>query len=200
MILDDITSCASRTITLYVEVYTFNSNAAFNSFVLTCHVGSTSVAIGNTSGLIELPLSDFFSVKMFASVEERSGVAVFCVHNDDSRYKSDVIILSFVKLQYQKDAVLVDTYEGKKKLFNDLVRVGRMPWRSRTCVIWKQGRTCIGYYGRVAVWPPDFLLQIDTGSELLITEKYDPSTVDAVNLEKAITRFPYELDIEFFCK
>uniref|UniRef100_A0AAT9UQL1 B22R-like protein n=1 Tax=Apapanepox virus TaxID=3049969 RepID=A0AAT9UQL1_9POXV len=196
MILDDITSCASRVRTLYVEVYTFDSNAGFNSFVLTCPSGSTPVAVGNTTGLIELPLSDFFSVKMFASVEERSGVAVFCVHNDDSRYKSDILMISFVKPVYQKEAVLVDNYKGKRKIFDDLVR-GRMPWRSRTCVTWKQGRTCIGYYGRVTVWPPDFLLQIDTGNELLITEKYDPSTVDATNLEKVITRFPYELDVTF---
>ncbi|URH26147.1 variola B22R gene family protein [Fowlpox virus] len=196
MILDDITSCNSRVRILYVEVYTFNSNAGFNSFVLSCPSGSTPVAVGNTLGLIELPLSDFFSVKMFGSTEERS-VAVFCVHNEDSRYKSDILMVSFVKPVYPEDAVLVDTYKGKKKLFDDLVKAVRMPWRSRTCVTWRQGRTCIGYYGKVAVWPPDYILNIDIGTELLITEKYDPSTVDAMNLKKAITRFPYELDIEF---
>ncbi|QRI42872.1 variola B22R-like protein [Cheloniid poxvirus 1] len=199
MILDDITSCANRVRILYVELYTFDSNRGFNSFVLTCPSGSTPVAVGNTSGLIELPLANFFSVKMFASIDKRSGVAVFCVHNDDSRYKSDILMISFVKPAYQEEAVLVDTYEGKRKLFDDLVR-GRMPWRSKTCVTWKQGRTCIGYYGKVTLWPPDFILQVDVGTELLITEKYDPTTVDAMNIEKAITKFPYELDIEFSVK
>ncbi|QRM15757.1 variola b22r-like protein [Albatrosspox virus] len=195
MVLDDITSCANRVRTLYVELYTFDSNRGFTSFVLTCPSGSTPVAVGNTAGLIELPLADFYTVKLFASTEPKT-VGVFCMHNYDRRYKSDIIMVSFVKAKYSNDSVLVDTFEGKNKVFNDLTK-NRMPWRSRTCVTWRQGRTCVGYYGKVNVWTPDFLLDIDTGNELLITEKYDPSTIDITNLEKSKLYFPYELNIEF---
>ncbi|QZW33426.1 MPPV-132 variola B22R-like protein [Magpiepox virus 2] len=195
MVLDDITSCANRVRTLYVELYTFDSNRGFTSFVLTCPSGSTPVAVGNTAGLIELPLADFYTVKLFASTEPKT-VGVFCMHNYDRRYKSDIIMVSFVKAKYSNDSVLVDTFEGKNKVFNDLTK-NRMPWRSRTCVTWRQGRTCIGYYGKVNVWTPDFLLEIDTGNELLITEKYDPSTIDITNIEKSKLYFPYELNVEF---
>uniref|UniRef100_A0AAT9URM9 B22R-like protein n=1 Tax=Apapanepox virus TaxID=3049969 RepID=A0AAT9URM9_9POXV len=195
MVLDDITSCANRVRTLYVEIYTFDSNRGFTSFVLTCPSGSTPVAVGNTEGLIELPLADFYTVKLFASTQPKT-VGVFCMHNYDRRYKSDIIMLNFVKAVYNNDSVLVDTFEGKNKVFNDLTK-NRMPWRSRTCVTWRQGRTCVGYYGKVNVWTPDFLLEIDTGTELLVTEKYDPSTIDITNLEKSKLYFPYELNIEF---
>ncbi|WCL40048.1 B22R family protein [Pigeonpox virus] len=196
MILDDITTCANRARTLYLELNTFDSNRGFTSFVLTCPSGSTPVAVGDKEGIIELPLADFYTVKMFSSIKPRT-IGIFCVNNYDKRYKSDMIMVSFVNPKYDNDSVLIDTYEGKHKIFKDLTDNHRMPWRSRTCVTWKQGRTCVGYYGKVEVWTPDFLLQVDVGSELLVTEKYDPNTVDISNIEKANLKFPYELDVEF---
>ncbi|URH25075.1 variola B22R gene family protein [Fowlpox virus] len=196
MILDDITTCSNRARTLYVELNTFDSNRGFTSFVLTCPSGSTPVAVGDKDGIIELPLADFYTVKMFSSIKPRT-IGVFCVNNYDKRYKSDMIMVSFINPKYDNESVLIDTYEGKNRIFDDLTGNHRMPWRSRTCVTWKQGRTCIGYYGKVEVWTPDFLLQVDVGSELLVTEKYDPNTVDIYNIEKANLKFPYELDVEF---
>ncbi|ART91531.1 VARV Bangladesh B22R ortholog [Fowlpox virus] len=197
MVLDDTSpSCASRSRTIYLELYTFGNGRGFTSFVLTCPSGSTPVAVGDKDGIIELPLADFYTVKMFSSIKPRT-IGVFCVNNYDKRYKSDMIMVSFINPKYDNESVLIDTYEGKNRIFDDLTGNHRMPWRSRTCVTWKQGRTCIGYYGKVEVWTPDFLLQVDVGSELLVTEKYDPNTVDIYNIEKANLKFPYELDVEF---
>ncbi|QRM16090.1 variola b22r-like protein [Albatrosspox virus] len=197
MILDDTSSCASRSRTIYLELYTFGYGRGFTSFVLTCPSGSTPVAVGDKDGVIELPLSDFYTVKMFASTKPKK-IGVFCVDNYNSNFKSDFININFVEQKISKDIIYLDEFTGKERIFEDVAKYGEMPWRSKRCVTWQYKRPCISYHGKIDVWTEDFILETDIGPELMITEKYDPSTVSIQNIEKSKTLFPYELNVEFY--
>ncbi|QRI42841.1 variola B22R-like protein [Cheloniid poxvirus 1] len=197
MILDDTSSCASRSRTIYLELYTFGYGRGFTSFVLTCPSGSTPVAVGDKDGVIELPLADFYTVKMFASTKQKK-IGVFCVDNYNSNFKSDLININFVEQNISKDIIYLDEFTGKEKIFEDVAKYGEMPWRSKRCVTWQHKRPCISYHGKIDVWTEDFILETDVGPELMITEKYDPSTVSIQNIEKSKTLFPYELNVEFY--
>ncbi|UOX38828.1 B22R-like protein [Finch poxvirus] len=197
MILDDTSSCASRSRTIYLELYTFGYGRGFTSFVLTCPSGSTPVAVGDKDGIIELPLADFYTVKMFASTKQKK-IGVFCVDNYNSNFKSDFININFVEQKISKDVIYLDEFTGKERIFEDVAKYGEMPWRSKRCVTWQHKRPCISYHGKIDVWTEDFILETDVGPELMITEKYDPSTVSIQNIEKSKTLFPYELNVEFY--
>ncbi|UHJ14917.1 variola B22R family protein [Fowlpox virus] len=198
MVLDDTSpSCASRSRTIYLELYTFGNGRGFTSFVLTCPSGSTPVAVGDKDGIIELPLADFYTVKMFASKKEKK-IGVFCVDNYNSALKSDLININFVSQRYQEGIIYLDEYMGKEKVFEDVSQLGNMPWRSRRCVTWQHKRQCISFHGKIDVWMEDYNLETDVGSELMITEKYEPSTITLQNINKSATLFPYELKVEFY--
>ncbi|ARF02710.1 SWPV1-114 [Shearwaterpox virus] len=197
MILDDTSSCSSRSRTIYLELYTFGYGRGFTSFVLTCPSGSTPVAVGDKQGIIELPLADFYTVKMFASTKEKK-IGVFCVDNYNSNFKSDLININFVDQKYEEGIIYIDEFMGKERIFEDVAKYGEMPWRSKRCVTWQHKRQCMSYHGKIDVWTEDFILDTDIGPELMVTEKYDPTTVSIQNIEKSKTLFPYELNIEFY--
>ncbi|UOX38827.1 B22R-like protein [Finch poxvirus] len=194
MVLDDITSCESRVRKIYVEIYLFTGNKGFTSFVLTCPSGSTPVAVGNKDGIIELPFSDLFTVKMFASVKKKN-IGIFCVNDYDTRYRSDMIILKFVEPNFPKDALSLNTYDGQNKIFNSLVS-NSMPHRSRTCSN-AVSKECTSFHHRIDVWSPNYVVEIDVGSELMITEKYDPESATLENIEKSKDFFPHKLKLEY---
>ncbi|AID46837.1 B22R family protein [Penguinpox virus] len=198
MVLDDTSpSCASRARTIYLELYTFGNGRGFTSLVLTCPSGSTPVAVGDKEGIIELPLADFYTVKMFASKNEKK-IGVFCVDNYNSDLKSDLININFVSQIHQEGIIYLDEYIGKEKVFEDVSKLGNMPWRSRRCVTWQHKRQCVSFHGKIDVWTEDYNLETDVGPELMITEKYEPSTITLQNINKSATLFPYELKVEFY--
>ncbi|UWX11279.1 CRPV-170 [Crowpox virus] len=194
MVLDDITSCQTRSRKIYVEIYLFTGNRGFTSFVLTCPSGSTPVAVGNKDGIIELPFSDLFTVKMFASVKKKN-IGIFCINDYDTRYRSDMIILRFVEPNFPKDALSLNTYDGKNKIFNGLVGTS-MPHRSRTCSN-AVSKECTSFHHRIDVWSPNYIIDIDIGAELMITEKYDPESATLENIEKSKDFFPHKLNLEY---
>nr|WIK87453.1 B22R family protein [Oriental turtle dovepox virus] len=195
MVLDDISSCENRVRKIYVEIYLFSGSRGFTSFVLTCPSGSTPVAVGNKDGIIELPFSDLFTVKMFASVK-KTNIGVFCVNDYDTRYRSDMIILKFVEPNFPKDTIPLDTYDGQNRLFNDLVH-NHMPWRSRTCSNIVGSKSCISFHGRIDIWNPNYVIETEIGSEVMITEKYDPDLATLSSLSRAGDYFPYKLQLKY---
>ncbi|AYP74204.1 variola B22R-like protein [Fowlpox virus] len=197
MILDDTSSCSSRSRIIYLELYTFGYGRGFTSFVLTCPSGSTPVAVGDKDGIIELPLAEFYTVKMFASTKPKK-IGVFCVDNYNNDFKSDFININFVDQQYKEGVIYIDEFTGKERIFEDVASYTQMPWRSKRCVTWSHKRPCISYYGKIDVWTEDFLLDTEIGPELMITEKYDPDTLSIQNIEKSKTLFPHELNVEFY--
>ncbi|ARF02718.1 SWPV1-123 [Shearwaterpox virus] len=194
MVLDDITSCEIRARKIYVEIYLFTGNRGFTSFVLTCPSGSTPVAVGDKQGIIELPFSDMFTVKMFASVKKKS-IGVFCVNDYDTRYRSDMIIIKFVEPNFPKHTFSLNTYAGQSSMFNDLVG-DMMPYRSRTCSNAKS-KACTSYYRRINVWSPNYVVETDIGNELMIGEKYDPESATLENIQKSKLYFPHKLNLEY---
>ncbi|CAE52648.1 VARV Bangladesh B22R orthologue [Fowlpox virus isolate HP-438/Munich] len=195
MVLDDISSCENRVRKIYVEIYLFSGSRGFTSFVLTCPSGSTPVAVGNKDGIIELPFSDLFTVKMFASVK-KTNIGVFCVNDYDTRYRSDMIILKFVEPNFPKDVLPLDTYDGQNKLFNELV-YNHMPWRSRTCSNIVGSKSCISFHGRIDIWNPNYVVDTEIGSEIMITEKYDPDIATLSSISKSSHYFPYKLQLKY---
>ncbi|UOX38829.1 B22R-like protein [Finch poxvirus] len=197
MLLDDTSSCAARARTIYVEIYTFGDGRGFTSFVLTCPSGSTPVAVGNKDGVIELPISDFYTSKMFASTKEKK-IGVFCVDNYDSNFKSDLINIKFISRKYNDSVIYLDEYTGKERVFEDMAKLGDMPWRSRKCVTWSHKRSCISYHGRIDIWTEDYIIETDFGPELMITEKYHPDTININSIEKSKLWFPSDLKIDYY--
>ncbi|QRM15788.1 variola b22r-like protein [Albatrosspox virus] len=197
MLLDDTSSCTARARTIYVEVYTFGDGRGFTSFVLTCPSGSTPVAVGNKDGVIELPIGDFYTSKMFASTKEKK-IGVFCVDNYDSKFKSDLINIKFVSQKYNDSIIYLDEYTGKERVFEDMAKLGNMPWRSRKCVTWSHKRSCISYHGRIDIWTEDYIIETDIGPELMITEKYHPDTININSIEKSKLWFPSDLKIDYY--
>ncbi|AYP74196.1 variola B22R-like protein [Fowlpox virus] len=194
MVLDDITSCHIRARKIYVEIYLFTGNRGFTSFVLTCPSGSTPVAVGDKDGIIELPFSDMFTVKMFASTKPKS-IGVFCVNDYDTKYRSDMIVLKFVEPNFPSYTFSLNTYEGQNKMFDDLVGT-MMPYRSRTCSNLKS-KECTSYHNRINVWSPNYVVETSIGSELMIGEKYDPESATLENVQKSKDYFPYKLNLEY---
>ncbi|QRI42851.1 variola B22R-like protein [Cheloniid poxvirus 1] len=194
MVLDDITSCQIRARKIYVEIYLFTGNRGFTSFVLTCPSGSTPVAVGDKDGVIELPFSDMFTVKMFASTKPKS-IGVFCVNDYDTKYRSDMIVLKFVEPNFPSYTFSLNTYEGQNKMFDDLVGT-IMPYRSRTCSNFKS-KECTSYHNRIDVWSPNYVVETYIGSELMINEKYDPESATLENVQRSKHYFPYKLNLEY---
>ncbi|AID46859.1 B22R family protein [Penguinpox virus] len=197
MILDDTSSCAYRSRNIYVEIYTFGDGRGFTSFVLTCPSGSTPVAVGDKDGVIELPIGDFYTSKMFASTKENK-IGVFCVDNYDSEFKSDIIYINFVSQVYNGSIIFLDEFTGKERVFEDMAKLGTMPWRSRKCVTWQHKRSCISYHGNIDIWTEDYIIETDIGDEIMITEKYDAGTIDVNSIEKSKLWFPCNLEINYY--
>ncbi|QRM15432.1 variola B22R-like protein [Mudlarkpox virus] len=196
MLLDDTSSCASRSRHIYVEIYTFGDGRGFTSFVLTCPSGSTPVAVGDKDGVIELPIGDFYTSKMFASTKENK-IGVFCVDNYDSDFKSDLIHIKFVSQVYNDSVIYLDEYTGKERVFEDMAKLGKMPWRSKKCVTWIHKRSCISYHGKTDIWTEDYIIETDIGNEIIITEKYHPDTININSIERSKLWFPSDLKINY---
>ncbi|AYO89717.1 variola B22R family protein [Fowlpox virus] len=199
MLLDDTSSCESRSRNIYVEIYTFGYGRGFTSFVLSCPSGSTPVAVGNKDGVIELPIGDFATSKMFASTEENK-IGVFCIDNYDSDFKSDLIHINFVSQAYNESVIFIDEFTGRERVFEDMAKLGTMPWRSRKCVTWKHKRSCVSYHGKIDIWTEDYIIETDIGDEIMITEKYDAGTIDINSVEKSKVWFPCDLKIHYYIK
>ncbi|AST09408.1 surface glycoprotein [NY_014 poxvirus] len=196
MILEDVTSCNSRTRKIYVKLGLFNTGG-FNSFVLNCPSGSTPTYIkdkntDNSNFIIELPVGDYGTAKLYSSTKQ-SRIAVFCTHNYDKRFKSDIIVLIFDRFS-SLSFTSIDTtgVYGKNTLFYRLS--GGMPFRSLFCD--NRRRAGCNYAG-IPFNEESVEIDVHHGSEIMFKETYDANSVDPVIISKSKTHFPSPLNIKF---
>ncbi|QZW33428.1 MPPV-134 variola B22R-like protein [Magpiepox virus 2] len=189
MILENVDSCQARSRKIYVKIRVFGDRG-FDSFVLTCPSGSTPVSVGGNNSIIELPVGDYGTSKLFASIQDNK-IGVFCVHNYDKRFKSDMIVLIFEKNKYDY-GVKIDNFDSRALLFSRL-SVG-MPYRSRNCDNRREG--C--YRGGVDFKSPDVDLDVHHGvKEIMLKETYDANSIDPQVVVKAKEYFPSAIKVKF---
>uniref|UniRef100_A0AAT9US97 B22R-like protein n=1 Tax=Apapanepox virus TaxID=3049969 RepID=A0AAT9US97_9POXV len=190
MLEEDVTSCKARARKIYVKMRVFGDRG-FDSFVLTCPSGSTPVSVGADSAIMELPVGDYRTSKLFASTQDNKNIGVFCVHNYDKRFKSDMIVLIFEKNKYDY-GVKIDNFDSRDLLFSRL-SVG-MPYRSRNCDNRREG--C--YRGGVDFKSPDVELDVHHGvKEIMLKETYDANSIDPQVVVKAKEYFPSGIKVKF---
>ncbi|AKJ93647.1 surface glycoprotein [Raccoonpox virus] len=195
MILEDVTSCNSRTRKIYVKLGIFNADG-FNSFVLTCPAGSTPTYIKdkNTDSsniIIEIPVGDYGTAKLY-SATKASRIAVFCTHNYDKRFKSDIIVLIFNRVSgVPFSSIYTAGVNGKNRLFTKLA--GGMPYRSLYCDNRRPG--C--YYAGIPFNEESIEADLHYGSEIMLKETYDASSIDPQVMTKSKTHFPSPLSVKF---
>ncbi|AID46609.1 B22R family protein [Pigeonpox virus] len=189
MMLEDVTSCQTRVRKIYVKIALFGDRG-FDSFVLTCPSGSTPVSIDGNDKIIELPVGDYGTSKLFASIEKKR-IGVFCMHNYDTRYKSDIIIILFEKNSHPR-GVYKANYNDRDRLFTSLSAA--MPYRSRSC----DNRRQECYFGDIDFTNPDVELEIHHSSkEIMLKESYDMESIDPDVIEKSKTGFPTAIKVTF---
>ncbi|UWX11271.1 CRPV-162 [Crowpox virus] len=188
MILEDVTSCRSRTRKIYVKIRVFGDRG-FNSFVLTCPSGSTPVYIGDNSSIIELPVGDYGTSKLFASTVSGKRIGVFCMHNYDSRYKSDIIVLIFDKYSYDF-GLKQDDFGSRRTFFNTMSFA--MPYRSRMCDNRRKGCNI----GNVDFGNPNVEIEIhNSPKKIMFKETYDTNSIDPQVADKSKKYFPGSIEL-----
>ncbi|URH26914.1 variola B22R gene family protein [Fowlpox virus] len=189
MMLEDVTSCQTRVRKIYVKIALFGDRG-FDSFVLTCPSGSTPVSIDGNDKIIELPVGDYGTSKLFASTEKKR-IGVFCMHNYDTRYKSDIIVILFDKNSNPR-GIHKSNYNDRDKLFTGLS--SGMPFRSRYC----DNRRQECYFGDVDFTNPDVELDIHHSSqEIMLKESYEMESIDPDIVKKSKTSFPTSIKVTF---
>ncbi|AST09202.1 surface glycoprotein [Murmansk poxvirus] len=195
MILEDVTSCNSRTRKIYVKLEVFNG-AGFNSFVLNCPSGSTPTYIKdkntpNGNFIIELPVGDYGTAKLYSSTKE-SRIAVFCTHNYDKRFKSDIIVLIFERYtRFSFTSINTASVYGRNRLFME-TSVG-MPYRSLFCDNRRPG--C--YYAGIPFSKDSVESHTRYSSEIMLKETYDTNSIDQLIISKSKTHFPSPMSVKF---
>ncbi|AOP31890.1 surface glycoprotein [Volepox virus] len=194
MILEDVTSCNSRTRKIYVKLGLFN-NEGFNSFVLNCPSGSTPTYIkdkntANDNIIIELPVGDYGTAKLYSATKS-SSIAVFCTHNYDKRFKSDIIVLKFGRSSVSLSSIHEGSVYGNRRLFNMLNR--GMPYRSIYCDNRRSG--C--HYAGIPFNEESIETNLHYGSEIMLKETYDANSIDPQIISKSKTHFPNPLTVKF---
>ncbi|QED21095.1 surface glycoprotein [Borealpox virus] len=195
MILEDVTSCNSRTRKIYVKLEVFNG-AGFNSFVLNCPSGSTPTYIKdkntpNDNFIIELPVGDYGTAKLYSSTKQ-SRIAVFCSHNYDKRFKSDIIVLIFDRFtRFSFTSINTESVYGRNKLFIE-TSVG-MPFRSLFCDNRRPG--C--YYAGIPFSEDSVESHTHYSSEIMLKETYDANSIDQRIITKSKTHFPSPISVKF---
>ncbi len=196
MILEDVSSCSSRTRKIYVKLGIFNAEG-FNSFVLNCPTGSTPTYIKHKNAdsnnvIIELPVGDYGTAKLYSATKP-SRIAVFCTHNYDKRFKSDIIVLMFNK---NSGIPFWSMYTGsvtsKNRMFATLAR--GMPFRSTYC---DNRRRSGCYYAGIPFHEDSVETDIHYGPEIMLKETYDINSIDPRVITKSKTHFPAPLSVKF---
>ncbi|AYN64767.1 putative CPXV219 protein [Orthopoxvirus Abatino] len=195
MILEDVSSCSSRTRKIYVKLGIFNTEG-FNSFVLNCPTGSTPTYIKHKNAdsdnvIIELPVGDYGTAKLYSATKP-SRIAVFCTHNYDKRFKSDIIVLMFNK---NSGVPFWSMYTGsvtsRNRMFTTLAR--GMPFRSTYCDNRRPG--C--YYAGIPFNEESVEATIHYGPEIMLKETYDATSIDKEVILKSKTYFSTPINIKF---
>ncbi|AOP31679.1 surface glycoprotein [Skunkpox virus] len=194
MILEDVTACNSRTRKIYVKLGLFN-NEGFNSFVLNCPSGSTPTYIkdkntANDNMIIELPVGDYGTAKLYSSTKA-SRIAVFCTHNYDKRFKSDIIVLIFGRSSVSLSSIHAESVYGNRRLFN-MLNYG-MPYRSLYCDNRRPGCR----YAGIPFNEESIETTLHYGSEIMLKETYDTNSIDLQIITKSKTHFPNPLTVKF---
>ncbi|QEQ49755.1 Surface glycoprotein [Orthopoxvirus akhmetapox] len=194
MILEDVSSCNSRTRKIYVRLGRFESSG-FNSFVLNCPTGSTPTYIKdknteNGNVIIELPVGDYGTAKLYSSTKA-SRIAVFCTHNYDKRFKSDIIVLIFDYGTVSYSSIYTGGMSGKRQLFNKFSN--GLPYRSTYCDNRRSG--C--YYAGIPFNEDSVEADLHYGPEIMFKETYDANSIDQRVITKSKTHFPSPLSVKF---
>ncbi|AEN03593.1 surface glycoprotein [Yokapox virus] len=194
MILEDVTSCNSRTRKIYMKLGTFQSEG-FNSFILNCPTGSTPTYIkdkneSNNNFIIELPVGDYGTAKLYSSTKNIR-LAVFCTHNYDKRFKSDIIVLIFGRSSVSFSSIYTNSVTGKKNMFMKFSK--GFPYRSTFCDNRRPG--C--YYAGITFNEESVESDIHHGPEIMIKETYDTNSMDPQIITKSKTHFPSPLSVKF---
>ncbi|SNB54336.1 CPXV219 protein [Cowpox virus] len=195
MILEDVSSCSSRTRKIYVKLGIFNAEG-FNSFVINCPTGSTPTYIkdknmDSSNVIIELPVGDYGTAKLYSATQQ-SKIAVFCTHNYDKRFKSDIIVLMFNKNSgVPFSSMYTGSVNGRNRMFISLST--GMPYRSKYCDNRRPG--C--YYARIPFNEESVEATIHYGPEIMLKETYDATSIDKEIILKSKTYFSTPINIKF---
>ncbi|ARF02711.1 SWPV1-115 [Shearwaterpox virus] len=190
MVLEDVTSCQAKARKIYVKMRVFGDRG-FDSFILTCPSGSTPVSIDSDSSILEIPVGDYGTSKLFASTEDNKRIGVFCMHNYDTRYKSDIIVLLFEKNKFDY-GIKQDNLNSREILFSRM-SVG-MPYRSIMCD--NRRKEC--KIGGVDFSSPDIEMEIHHSSkEIMLKETYDANSIDPQVVNKSKKYFPAPIKVTF---
>nr|CAG7621831.1 membrane protein [Ectromelia virus] len=195
MILEDVSSCSSRTRKIYVKLGIFNAEG-FNSFVLNCPTGSTPTYIKDKNAdsnnvIIELPVGDYGTAKLYSATKQ-SRIAVFCTHNYDKRFKSDIIVLIFNSISdIRFSSIYTGDVNGRNRLFITLSR--GMPYRSMYCDNRRPG--C--YYAGIPFNENSVESDLHYGPEIMLKETYDANSIDPRVITKSKTHFPTPISVKF---
>ncbi|SNB49144.1 CPXV219 protein [Cowpox virus] len=195
MILEDVSSCSSRTRKIYVKLGIFNAEG-FNSFVLNCPTGSTPTYIKDKNAdsnnvIIELPVGNYGTAKLYSATKP-SRIAVFCTHNYDKRFKSDIIVLIFNSISgIPFSSIYTGSVNGRNRLFTTLSR--GMPYRSMYCDNRRPG--C--YYAGIPFNKESVESDLHYGPEIMLKETYDANSIDPRVITKSKTHFPTPISVKF---
>ncbi|QRI42842.1 variola B22R-like protein [Cheloniid poxvirus 1] len=188
MVLEDVTSCQARSRKIYVKIGLFGDRG-FDSFVLGCPSGSTPVSIDGDKDLIELNVENYGTAKVFASTVSGKRIGVFCIHNYDSRYKSDIIVLMFDKYSYDF-GLKQDDFASRRTFFNAMSFA--MPYRSRMCDNRRKGCNI----GNVDFGNPNVEIEIhNSPKKIMFKETYDTNSIDPQVADKSKKYFPGSIEL-----
>ncbi|ADZ24209.1 hypothetical protein CPXV_AUS1999_867_206 [Cowpox virus] len=196
MILEDVSSCSSRTRKIYVKLGIFNAEG-FNSFVLNCPTGSTPTYIKHKNAdsdnvIIELPVGDYGTAKLYSATKP-SRIAVFCTHNYDKRFKSDIIVLMFNKISGVPFwSMYTGSVTSRNRMFTTLSR--GMPFRSTYC---DNRRRSGCYYAGIPFHEDSVEADLHYGPEIMLKETYDTNSIDPRVITKSKTHFPSPISVKF---
>ncbi|DAD53573.1 TPA_asm: B22R protein N-terminal [Horsepox virus] len=196
MILEDVSSCSSRTRKIYVKLGIFNAEG-FNSFVLNCPTGSTPTYIKHKNAdsdnvIIELPVGDYGTAKLYSATKP-SRIAVFCTHNYDKRFKSDIIVLMFNKISGVPFwSMYTGSVTSRNRMFTTLSR--GMPFRSTYC---DNRRRSGCYYAGIPFHEDSVEADLHYGPKIMLKETYDTNSIDPRVITKSKTHFPSPISVKF---
>ncbi|APG58377.1 hypothetical protein BTW14_gp186 [BeAn 58058 virus] len=196
MILEDVTTCQTRIRKLYIKLTIFNGDG-FNSFVLNCPSGSTPTYIKKQDNIkdnivIEIPVGDYGTAKLYSTIKPAT-ISVFCVHNYDKRFKSDIINIEFAgSNRLPLNSKYIRHLNYKESIFYLLS--GGMPYRSLFCDDRKRSKC---YYAGIPLHSDSYDIEVHYGKYIILKEKYDTNSLDKIVIEKSKSFFPSVLTVKF---